>query len=66
MQADLNETFASPEKWRLKFNVEYIKVCTLEIKAWRCSIIWEEENRVIHRPILQWVEGILGFMYLQI
>ena len=44
MQADLNETFASPEKWRLKFNVEYIKVCTLEIKAWRCSIIWEEEN----------------------
>ena len=48
MQVDLNETFASPEKWRLKFYVEYIKVCTLEIKAWRCSIIWEEENRVIH------------------
>ena len=30
--------------------MENIKVCTLEIKAWRCSIIWEEENRVIHGP----------------
>ena len=33
MQVDLNETFASPEKWRLKFNVENIKVCTIGNKS---------------------------------
>ena len=45
MQADLNKMFTWAEKWRLKFNVENVKVCTLEIKTWRMEMHYNMGRR---------------------